>query len=1217
MHAYQQPPDNSQSIAASLTAFDTLDILKRACSLQLLSRNAQCLFRLEVLSELAASQPVALDRPKMSAGRFRRLVQSGVGVAWSEDPFTWPMVESITFVGGDYLVLPGPTEGIRPGVDILLAAAVLDSRLSERTDFLNAIIHPCQALLTLIDSVCKSAGLARGEAPGPGKTVFVPSRDQMESLSRSITFANQDLESLFEATNLSPSCLRPFEMPPGVPISSGFEPGYGPLLRRPLIRHNGSLIVAMPHEILTALTRFVLDTAHEHGILHELSVAFHDEAIYRTKRCARQLGSIAIAGEYQLESRLPYTHEEFRSFDTDKLFHVMVTTDDFSNYSPENPAGLALLPDGERIDERMRHGLQNAVALDLSESEVLGLYVHVGVGRHGSMGFKGGSPQQEVLPLHLGELEALAYLECGNRLYLWHFADARKRTRESTETIAISLADELYTYRERDSSFYLADEATPNLLCFQPNQGGALRLEAYTRFDPHGISNGRDGYTECIRMYPDSSLPIYHPVRPAAGQPSQCVEVDGGVLWVWGQQPESEEEKVAAEMMPLLVDAMAFWLGRMAGEEFVVAAATAGITIQIHTVSASSWKLPQTRPEGKPVDPGVSVELDGSVMHAKFPPATMHLIAGSSGLEEFELLLPVFRELAAAVGRCKESAASAAAAKIRSPRHRKIVPMFSDETVSAIARPLPDDHLVPAAAEQRILDELSAVLKETGISNGPIRAEERCDVLNSLVAHLFKVMESEISELDGPTTLAWLVAHNEALIDRYSKLQINEPFYLACFETDAGPPSEFAKRVFGLFKADRACRFLIEYIAARPPTGSRRISYSVHDRLLALASKIVFFGTTSDDVKYRTDDPSLAVLGSGRIGISGSRRDETQAQWIDSFGRGQRARLLRDDEPESDSDLRGSFRKASEGILSASVKEFGFSLLEHWRLIDVALEEGVRQGKALTTMPIMELVAKIATELSVDERTARAWLESMSLGPREDFFTVPKPATKTDVFPWRLNRSWSYTHRPFLISGNRVIYGCSHLERSRRHLQHLCSSGRLKAKSKEMREAIGRLTTLNGHRFNRAVAQLFRSRADLVVRERIEKFGELRITSNGNTLGDIDVLVADPRRRVLRAYECKDLSVARTPPEIRNEIAKLVEGEGSFAAKHSRRVNWLREHLGAVLEALRIPADGQWDLAGSIIVDEELMSPLLVDLGMPILSLAEVEEMVASGSALR
>jgi hypothetical protein len=330
-----------------------------------------------------------------------------------------------------------------------------------------------------------------------------------------VLWSHADLVRLFAGTNLRPEHLRPFQLNPGVALPADFQPGYGPLLTQPLLAVDGGVLVALPHALLTALSRFVLSEAAHCGVLEPLTLAFHERAVAACAAALDLMGHAYLGGPLAIASELPCTTEEFRYLDRDKLLHVIIATDDLITYTDADAFGKAGYPGGPDVDARFRAGLAKARALTPAPREVLGLLVLCGIGRHTAMGLNGGDDQQEVLPAHLSDIIALSYLEPHDHLYLWHFSRARRQLRARSEVMAWSLADELFFYRKRDSSFYMSDEAAPDHLSFHPNSGDELMLEVERRFDPHaigsrewpdqGASNGSSGSAPNVSAAPTAS----------------------------------------------------------------------------------------------------------------------------------------------------------------------------------------------------------------------------------------------------------------------------------------------------------------------------------------------------------------------------------------------------------------------------------------------------------------------------------------------------------------------------------------------------------------------------------------------------------------------------------------------------------------------------------------------------------------------------------------
>ena len=165
-----------------------------------------------------------------------------------------------------------------------------------------------------------------------------------------------------------------------------------------------------------------------------------------------------------------------------------------------------------------------------------------------------------------------------------------------------------------------------------------------------------------------------------------------------------------------------------------------------------------------------------------------------------------------------------------------------------------------------------------------------------------------------------------------------------------------------------------------------------------------------------------------------------------------------------------------------------------------------------------------------------------------------------------------------------------------------------------MKQLQGEQHRKQGEVFNDLVADLFHEVQGTIVRCRVKKIGNKRLTGKeANDLGDVDVLVAYPEERKLCAVESKDLAVARTPPELSNELESLFgsprKPKGA-AQRHLERVEWLNEHMEEVLVWLGIPSSNasEWSVEPIVVVDQEILSPYLASIPLRVVSWRELRD---------
>jgi hypothetical protein len=296
----------------------------------------------------------------------------------------------------------------------------------------------------------------------------------------------------------------------------------------------------------------------------------------------------------------------------------------------------------------------------------------------------------------------------------------------------------------------------------------------------------------------------------------------------------------------------------------------------------------------------------------------------------------------------------------------------------------------------------------------------------------------------------------------------------------------------------------------------------------------------------------------------------------------------------------------------ATKVEFGQSLSNLLHLMGIAIQQGLTSGDAVTTMPLSEFIDLAAEDLAWEKREAARWIDFLSLSARDGFWNPPEGYVKADLYPWRYGRKISYYRRPFIKREQdgqvEILWGHRHVADAQSYLIDQCFSGRLRPKSDVMKSLASELRHSQGEDFNNAVADWFSQQDALSVRRRVKRIGANRQLQHH--LGDIDVLVGDPKRRRVLVVECKDLSLSRTPFEMAHELAELFEavnGKKPIIEKHEARTQWVKAHIRDVVTFLGGDPQRCWAVVPLITVDEPLVAPHLRQSPIPVLSLEELK----------
>jgi hypothetical protein len=535
---------------------------------------------------------------------------------------------------------------------------------------------------------------------------------------------------------------------------------------------------------------------------------------------------------------------------------------------------------------------------------------------------------------------------------------------------------------------------------------------------------------------------------------------------------------------------------------------------------------------------------------------------------------------------------------------------------------LPSAREVVEAEADPLRDQLAQHLANRGFREGQRNGEARLELLNEAADWHARQLAELLASFSPDGLLEQLVVYNEALVYRQAVEELTVETRRACYSDTPESVKRLSERIPQLAQSAVACRFLIEHVAVRPPRGLRPLSGAAFDLALAHASELVGRATLSDLLRAGLANSTVSILASGRLGQSSDRYHEGRERFLSAF-----AGEVVAAGAESYTGRFGPTGLADaeqiEQLNHATRAEFGFSMEEAVQFL-VAVEnigyELPGEAKVMERGPLLE---RAAAELEWPVDHASHALDLFELRPRADFWSPDPPFRREDTYPWRFNRALSYLRRPLLQreedGREKLLWGCRHVHVAGRNLVGLLEQGRLKAQSKELRELQRSYRDAEALKFNDRVAELYRSRPELLVRVRVEKIGRLHLRrANNEKIGDVDVLVADSQRRWLLVVDTKHLLPGRAPHELRNELESTfaVGGRKRSAVEHQlERVEWLKSHLTEVLATLglRGQQSRRWRVQGVLITSEPLLAPFVSTVPLPVTYYSALEHRLASG----
>lgn len=1212
----------------SLGPFDRLDLAQRVGALQLMPENGANVVRLELAASIVSALPAVYDLPQISTSRWRRwLGHPALGsVRRLEDPPSNPFTETVVFYGGSYTVLPGTAERSAPRLQMVLRAIFLgdQSQLTLSNEFRRAAHELALAALTVSNECALKADLGRSEEAHrvPTDEVFQPLGEHLARLRRAVTFPADALTARLSTLGLDVDALAPLTLDIGTTSPSDLNPEQLPVYRRPILRVDGSYVLIAPSSLPAALTHAILSKASECGDLPVVAKRLRDATFESVDHSLHMLGCSRVEErEVTSDPTFPATRALY-SIDTDKVLALILLTDPLRQFDAATVGGTWPQENlNERLGEEIRKIEEETALRQNAPNGVLMLVAFASPGRRLFLGLDDYGFARPLLTA-AEDLEVIANAEPGHLLLLWQYAKASDQLRNHTEVLGFDPLDEFTVWRSNGFTYYMSDGRQPTVLSCAPGSAVSMRVEARDARDIHGMLAADGLSTVEVIRYHEPDVPIYTP-RPGPGT-TFSLAVEGLPLALWVKAVRSPEDLRFEELLHGLVDMIAYWVWQFEPHLHEtlerLARGLNPLVLEVDVVESEAWFADDVAPGD-----ALAVDPTGRGFKLTFREGTAALVRGGDNAGEREivrLLLDALHDR----GRDAEGIDNALsedevvqALDTHAPlgAKKKFFQIPSEPGTVLNGSDLPPYRPLQPAAFEEWRGREPELLSRLNLRPGSIAPRQRVTELNRMVEGWFAAFEQLVATINPEGLLEYLVARGERLIQTEERDRILIPTQIACFGSVPEMVDELKRDRPVLATTAVAHRFVTEYIAAKPPSGFRPLSLEAYDELISLAAILVSRGLDSDAIKFGLADTQLTVLESGRLGVSAS---EFEAASEDFGKRAYEEQILRSSDAfasifqsptDSDPDPLiplSEFEAATKG-------EFGISITQISQFLQALAEIGAEQEGPSKVLLEKEARKRVGADLAWSGVELDAALSLLGLGPRADFLEPPVGFARRDVYPWAFNRRLSHLSRPLLLRENdgarEVVWGTRALIRTREYLFQQLVSGRFRGQSDRMRLLQGRMTNRSGELFNNRVAEAYEATESLIVRRRVKSISGQPIESQpGQSLGDIDVLVADPSQRELLLVETKDFATARTPAEFGNEEKKLRK----TLKTHGERSAWIRAHLQDVLHWLSLDeaAEGKWKVKQLVVVSGEAFTPGLRDLSVPVLTLSALRDKLAT-----
>ena len=1186
---------------------DPLDLSATLAALSLIPTNIDRNWRLSALTTLASERIVNVGKQPIDPGTLRTLLTGG-GLARHadlyEDPYEDVLCEEVSYHEGPFLL----SSGIGPEavyVNRLLTQALLLSEAlpaDSRRD-LNLLAG---ATLKLSDHVLHEAGFERFAAPSHTLrgVVEIPGRSRLSAAAEELVFEPEQLAAIVAPIGLE--YLEPLILDAGNRAFDEAGLGEGEGEAWPILRFGEKLVLARPLGLAMALNHRILRRAVEEIGEQETAAAYSRHVVHDVRRSLQRTGidvNRVANGEYvELEAQI----------DDDVELLCIVISDDMRGFGADPYGEVRDPPAVAAANKRIEEAAAEV------EGELFVLVVTQSGGRPFFYCLRRPEAENVIfVAMQASDLDSFAILEPNDPLALWKFARSMNSLERRGRINSANVLDVFAAYREWERSL---ERIEYGLLTVSPGEGAPLRVEARARRDRHPVPYVDGTYREVERDGSDQLISrLYGLSEP--DEPRLIRYLPGLPLALWVAGPSGTEELKRSWD---LVETLAYWLAEIAphfGERLaLLAERTLAIEVGVEVTDPEYWF-------GEGEDPGDGhigeVTVDGLRAQISLGPAMRRAVPAADN-EGDRLLVEIAVEALSGLFEAHgvESIGAEEGDTVREevapPGLKKHFLAFPSGAGNEIlATPKKEPRLIQEADVTAVRDQLGAHLVETfGHRGEEIPTEERRKVVRGAVEFLLAEIGALLDSASPEGLLERLLEANEGIVFEAEHRRAIGPARAATYP-EAAQQQHLREEANRTNAAALCARFLVEHAVAQPPSGEKPWSTARHDRAMALCTVLVEFAYLDDAYHYEMSDVGI-LIDQDTCHLRLSELDDYEQgrsrHFDDLIGEQRRTSeriFLRRFDTEAGPSESG-LRDRVDPLVEA---EAGASLTDLRELLHAASVLAGEGGEDVVVLEREVAEQRLAEMLGWERAKVTSGVEYLGMGPRAKLLEPPE-GDWHDVVPSRFARRWSLLRRPFLFRDDELLWGRREVLAALFVIYGQFFSGRYQdlAQGEELRAELGRLAAEAGAEFEQEVGEAFDAANRFEVKTNVVALGAEKLQrSNGETLGDIDVLAADTRACVLYAVECKDLAGALSPSEVAGELSEHFAHEGETAVKHGERIEWLSSRVGAALDEFGVKGDPeQWRVEGLFVTGRPVMGPYIAEVAFEVVAAESLSGWISS-----
>lgn len=1199
MFENEKTKDDISKIVNKVSNYDVFDFIARISGLNLMSENQNKSVLLDTLTQyvLAKEEKDYISNSKMSAGKFKSIINelNSTYLSGSIDPCENVFVQNV-MMGSNYRVFNGID--ITPAYNLQSLIRVLfQYQNTFNEEYLTKVYRLFSLILGISEEIVSGLGINCDDVKyDEQRMVILPSSNDINCFAEKIVYpidkVKKYINGYFEIEDITI----------GFGIKDTGDLDNRPFYQKPfLINPRGNTIIILNVSLLSAFAFYkAIEWAEDYNIKKDVINRYNDYLWLESKRTLNKLGHKKIKeSALGLECiSLEYYKEMIVTIYNNQLMIVFFVCDDGFDY-PEQ--GMHIYYPDERhnniFQERINYFDEKLKEIGTPIEDRYALIIMNSFGRSIRFGVK--QMPFGYKPIHLNpfELHCIGIKERNITNFLPRYIRAKNQMNTMMSNVFSEL-NSVCIYTSNNYSFYMSDDMSINEMNVYIAPGDSIEYisEALKEENRILIDSYVDGekmeviYTDKLRnIYVEDNLFLERQV-------AYCVSFDNVKIWITTDEIQSFEE---INIYFSLVDAISYWMAecKQIIELF-------DFLYRVYVINISIMGKPQEyyyeRNTVVPYTECVETEICENHIFLKWTPEAFGNLNQTTNIQEKELcifLFTILNDLS-----CEPYNYKTVLDRVfRDPLKKKFFSFEYENKPYLKPIELGNNRKIREEDEDYLAGIVGKELLKRGDWNiGIVPEEKRNEVSHAVVDWLYKRLQTKVAELLPDNILELIYFDLEETL--YKLLLSERRFYMdiACY-----PEKEkmYLEEYNDLNRTSLALKFFIEYVTAQPPTGNKPLGIGQYEELLAICSMIIEWAYKGDLFTYSIISTPIEFLKSERIGL---KKDELidMYQYSDVYRRRQ---LKFDSSDVMRKHYSVNFNDYSDELEIAYFKEFGYKYSDFVKIIATMVELNEKEIICMEESCIISKLVEFNETLS--ENIIRNVLNDITYRPRADYLKLPSKYNVWEAYPWRFNRRYSFNRRLVLQRDNNLIWGNRQLYHMLEYVTDLIYSGKFTAQSKEMVELIGKISKSRGAAFNELIVDIIRDMNEFTVFPNVKKINGKKISNlQGNTLGDIDILIIDKAANKIIAAEVKDFHFSRNPYEIQQEYLKMFVDKDKikcFATKHARRVEWLKENFQDVRIQYGLD-DKEWDVKGIFIVSKPLISNSIYKQNIKCISRAEL-----------